>query len=172
MMVSVVQERNLGVATGGTGVLGLLYPFVWLADIIAGVLEDKTESEEKEKEKVSADAKVTTSNQHSVYYGADRVGDLTGKKEWRIRTGPMDYETAIAWTITTAASGQYGKNASWGLYTTNQHNAYQMAIALGGVGPCLHENRLNEYPHYHVNGMLLFSEYKHFHIWYGDMYMG
>ena len=65
MMVSVVQERNLGVATGGTGVLGLLYPFVWLADIIAGVLKGKTESEEKEK--VIADAKVASTEPSDVF---------------------------------------------------------------------------------------------------------
>ena len=127
---------------------------------------------EKEEAIVIADTVVASSNQQQVYYGADIVGDSTGKKEWRIQTGPMDYETAITWTYATAASDKYGKNARWGLYTTNGADAYEMAVALGGVGPCLHVNRPNEYPHYHVYGMLLFGEYKHFHLWYGGIYEG
>lgn len=125
---------------------------------------------EKEEVIVIADTAVASNDEQAIYYGADIVGNSTGKKEWRIQTGPMDYETAIAWTYATAASGKYGKNASWGLYTENQTDAQEMAVALGGAGPCLHENRPREYPHYHVYGMLLFGEYKHFHVWYGSVY--
>lgn len=112
----------------------------------------------------------SSKNPSAVYYGVDITGNRTGKKEWRVQTGPMDYETALGWTYAMAASGNYGKNASWGLYTEKATYAQAMAISLGGGNPCLHENRLGEYPHYHVNNMLLFGQYKHFHIWYGDIY--
>ena len=143
--------------------------FVALCIVGAAVITRYIEKEKAESIAI-ADSIVSTGEQQAVYYGADIIGDLTGKKEWRLRTGPMDYETAIGWVYATAASETYGKNASWGLYTSNQDDASDMAVALGGIGPCLHENRINEYPHFHVLGMLLFGKYKHFHIWYGSMY--
>lgn len=142
------------------------------AYLTAAFLHEVTAGREKEETTVIADAKAITDNRSAVYYGADIVGDATGEKKWRIQTGPMDYYTAVEWVYTTAASHVYGKGASWGLYTENQNDAAQMAISLGGVGPVLHEQGLNEYPHYHVNSMVLFGQYKHFHIWFGSIYAG
>ena len=84
----------------------------------------------------------------------------------------MDFDTAIAWVATTAASGTYGKNANWGLYTEKQEDALKMATALGGAIPCLHDCIVGEHAHYHVAGMDLFGQYKHFHVWYGMEYGG
>lgn len=171
-------------ASGETGIMaaGWLVPLLALVDALTPFLEfvalclvgatviTKYIEREKAESIAIADSIVSTGEQQAVYYGADIVGDLTGKKEWRLRTGSMDYETAIGWAYATAASGTYGRNASWGLYTPNQDDASNIAVALGGIGPCLHENRINEYPHFHVFGMLLFGKYKHFHVWYGSLY--
>ncbi len=171
-------------ASGETGIMaaGWLVPLLALVDALTPFLEivaiclvgvtviNEYKEREQSKSIAISDTLVSKDDQQAVYYGADIVGDSTGKKEWRIRTGPMDYETAISWTYATAASGIYGKNASWGLYTPNQNDASDIAVALGGVGPCLHENRINEYPHFHVLGMLFLGKYKHFHVWYGSMY--
>lgn len=83
----------------------------------------------------------------------------------------MDFETAIVWAFSVAESGTYGKKASWGLYTLEEKDAYSMAMALGGGEPCLHDSRPGEHPHFHVKDMDFLGQYKHFHIWYGDVYL-
>ena len=135
------------------------------------VINEYVEKKEEETLAITYSA-VAFGDQQAEYYLADNVGDSNGKKEWRIQIGPMDFETAFGLTLAIAFSKKYGKNANWGLYTENQEDAYKMVIALGGGNPCLHENRIGEYPHYHVYGMDLFGQYKHFHIWYGSIYEG
>ncbi len=49
-----------------------------------------------------------------------------------------------------------------------EEDAVYMAIELGGIVPIKHNNS-GEYPHYHVNRFILFEEYKHFHLWYGEL---
>ena len=79
----------------------------------------------------------------------------------------MNYETAVNWTIAVASSGVYGKQASWGLYTSQKDHAESMAITLGGYNPLHDEKQPGKYAHYHVNGHDLFGIYKHYHVWYG-----
>lgn len=110
-----------------------------------------------------AEEKVGEITRTAEYYGADIRGGI-----WKIVTGPMDYSTTCAWVSSTAASGVYGKNASWGLYTANQSDAYIMAASLGDPVPIYHRGNPGEFQHYHVQDYFLFGRYKHFHIWYGQ----
>ena len=111
---------------------------------------------------------ITGANRNQpVFYGADLYGG-----DWKIVTEAMDFNTALAWVTATAAGGIYGKNASWGVYTQEYGDAMALAAALGGGSPCWHGNNMGQYNHYHVAGMLLFGEYKHFHVWYGNLYTG
>lgn len=147
-------------------------PFVEIFCLVAvgAALWNEISTTSETEEKVIAEAGTVSGEESTVFYGADIVVDASGVKEWRIQTGPMDFDMALAWVDATAISGKYGKNASWGLYTEKGTDAEQMAIALGGNGPCLHEKRVGEYPHFHAAGMLLFGQYKHFHLWYGTVY--
>ena len=160
-------QRESGSAGISADALSSLLKYVSLTSIIAQTMY-VTATKDEETVQVDVSAVTTTSPETSLYYPADYVGDSTGKKEWRVYPNAMDYNTAIAWVISMASSGRYGKNASWGLYTEDPQDAYDMAAALCGAIPCLHANRNGEYPHYHAAGMILFGEYKHFHVWYGE----
>ena len=116
-------------------------------------------SEEKEQEKTAIDSLTS----RSPFCGADIVGGT-----WKVVTGPMSYQEALVWIDTTAAAHIYGRNASWGLYSTNQSDALTMATILGfGKPPIFHAGEYGQFPHYHVGGYNLFGTYKHFHLWYG-----
>ena len=124
-------------------------------------------SKEKEDTKAEAIAITASSNPSANYYGADKYGG-----EWKIVTPAMNYDDAIAWVYSTAALHTYGRKASWGLYTANEVDALNIAVALGGAIPVQHTEGIGIYPHYHVAGMVLFGQYKHFHLWYGEIMVG
>lgn len=149
--------------SGGGGVsvatIGLIVGAALVAEAIA--------EEKKEETLVFADRHTSKSQDSAVYFGADMKGG-----SWKIVTTAMDFDTAQAWVHTMAIIKGYGKGASWGLYTTKEYDAEKMVVALGGPGPCLHANRPGEYPHFHPTGMILWGQYKHFHVWYGEIYGG
>lgn len=90
---------------------------------------------------------------------------------WKVVTGPMDSEQALSWVYTSTCAGIFGKNTNWGLYTKNDIDAYNMAFTLGGLKePVFDLGGMGQYNHYHVNSRTLFGKYKHFHIWFGEMY--
>ena len=118
-------------------------------------------SEEKEQEK----AAIGSLTSRAPFCGADIVGGT-----WKIVTGPMSYQEALVWIDTTAAAHIYGRNASWGLYSTNRSDALTMATILGfGKLPIFHVGEYGQFSHYHVDGYNLFGTYKHFHLWYGTI---
>ncbi len=145
-----------------------------ISSVIAGVSDlanSIANSFSSAKEDDEAKAKADSINNGALYYGA-----LIAANQLIPVTEPMPYESAIAWATSTAAAKTYGKNRSWGLYTAAQTDAFVMATSLGGAIPPLdnewHRNRPGEFPHYHVAGFTFFNHYKHFHIWYGQLYTG
>ena len=155
--------------SGGAGLSGS-----WLQALLTTVSLSCLITSQKATSKLNDDAiaiaVTATTGNSAIYYPADFCGSMTSPKVWKQYPFPMDHDTATGWVISTALSGKYGKNASWGLYTFEQTDALNMAISLGGPLPCLHEKRIGERPHYHVAGMDLFGYFKHFHIWYGEEY--
>lgn len=160
-----------GGPAGGAGLLGPLVLLLEIIDVLTGTQAFSPPITRSQEEKTEA-LVTTAQNNASVYYPADIIGSMTSPKVWKTYPTPMDEGTAIAWVVSTAATGIYGRNASWGLYTTAQADALKMATILGGAAPCLHNCVIGEHPHYHVAGMNLFGQYKHFHIWYGDVFGG
>ena len=132
--------------------------------IVAYAIEKRYE---KESTIVFADAYITQSHNSAVFFGADMRGG-----SWKIVTKGMSFEEAKAWVLLMACTGGYGRGASWGLYTSEQADAWAMIVTLGGPEPCRHENRPGEYPHFHPRMRTLFEQYKHFHVWYGSIYGG
>ena len=98
----------------------------------------------------------------TVYYGADIYGGT-----WKIVTPPMNYDAAIAWVISIANSGVYGKRASWGVYTKTNQDAGSFVQFFDKGIPIHHDGKAGEFPHYHVSGYTFMGKYEHFHVWYG-----
>ena len=109
-------------------------------------------------------------NNYAVFYGVDLFGGIVNA-----RTGPMTFDEAAMWAISTAASGKYSQRAAWGLVTKKSEDAFAMALFLGSIGAVSFDEALkNHMAHYHPAGRLIMSEdhtsaycAKSFHVWYG-----
>ena len=160
-----------GIGGGGnitSGIVGALVTEAIVGSLLTTTAIIKnTTAEEKQDSIVITDTLAANEQSTAIYYGADTRGG-----SWKIVTPEMSAEQATAWVISMSAANVYGKKASWGLYTANRSDAERIVMTLGGPGPCLHENRIGEYPHFHPMGMMLFGQYKHFHVWYGSIYGG
>jgi len=84
-------------------------------------------------------------------------------------TGELTFAEAIAWAYSVGETQTIGKNASWGIWTAEQSDAYLLALTLGSFKEPVHdfEWASGHYAHYHVHDRLFMGKYKHFHIWYG-----
>ena len=125
----------------------------------------KTETQEKA---IAIPNIIITTSGEAAFYGIDLRG-----KTWKYVTPPMTYQQAKAWTVLTAVARIFGKGSKWGLYTSEQSDAYAMAWDLGfGRPPELDPGKIGEHSHYHVFGRDLFGIYEHFHVWFGPIIEG
>ena len=100
----------------------------------------------------TAETELTTANKgrtdsSPIYYGAQYRNN-----SWDKVAGPMNAAEAYRWVNSTANSPRYGKDASWGLYTSKRSDAFKMATVLGNGIPIYDSPLLKQYPHYHVSG--------------------
>ena len=145
---------------GGIAILGLTS--IAVAERATAIPKYKTK--EKVKEKEAKKEVSNTNNRTDAFY----CGALVYNNIFSITTSPMNFQTAVQWVETMAASGIYGKNSKWGLYTEKDPDAFMMAYMLGGGIPVLDLATFGKYAHYHVTGRN-FRKYKHFHIWFGNL---
>ena len=172
----ILEHEDFGQASakGGGGSIGIVFPIIipapsqpeyeLTATEIAAMEAFIAQKQEKAKEEAIAVAATVSIDDTVLFYGIDLRGNI-----WNVVTIPMDFETAVVWVVATATAHILGKRAKWGLYTNKQEDALKMATVLGGAEPCWHCGNAGEYSHYHTAGMCLFGEYKHFHIWYGEI---
>ena len=155
------------VAPGPADIVGLAIAAVTIVTCVAIAIADAVPVSKKiadTEKKVIASVQLRSDRDDPLFWGVDMYGG-----NWKLVTRPMDFEETLAWVSATAAAGVYGRNASWGVYTNNKMDAMSLASVLGGAHPCWHGDNPGQYNHYHVAGMLLFGEYKHFHVWYGSI---
>ena len=83
----------------------------------------------------------------------------------------MSFTQAVYWAYDSASAGIWGKRFSWGLYTYEVKDAFDIASFFGvGATPVLDISpNLKQYSHFHTNGRK-FNGYKHFHIWFGNLF--
>lgn len=142
-----------GCGSGGDGAGGGIDPGLLLIDALIRLWESFDRLSPKTDSEDDSDA---------IFYTVHIEGN-----KWIQGTTPMSFSEAYSWVKSSAISYAFSYRSSWGLYTLNERDALEMAIALGGAVPAWDEAKSGQYRHYHVHGRSLFGKYKHFHVWYG-----